>query len=66
MLNTRLLCFVQVIDSVIQVNDKDAFQTCHELARREGLMVGGSAGLNVFAAVELANSMKVTKNSGLA
>lgn len=49
----------QVIDSVIQVKDEDAFQTCHELAKKEGLMVGGSAGLNVFAALELANSLKV-------
>lgn len=36
---------------------------CHELARTEGLMVGGSAGLNTFAAVELANNLEVIMTS---
>ncbi|XP_040579508.1 putative cystathionine beta-synthase MT1108 [Lepeophtheirus salmonis] len=39
-----------VIDDVVQVSDQDSLSTCHILARKEGLMVGGSAGLNVFAA----------------
>lgn len=43
-----------VIDDVVQVHDSDAFKMCHSLARSEGLMVGGSAGLNVHAAVEVA------------
>ena len=46
---------IDVVDSVIRVNDTDAFKTCHELARTEGLMVGGSAGLNTFAALKIAN-----------
>ena len=45
-----------VIDDVIQVSDKHAFQTCRKLAQTEGMLVGGSAGLNVYAAVELANA----------
>ena len=40
--------------------DEDAFHTCHELARREGLLVGGSAGLNTWAAVQIANNMEVS------
>jgi len=32
---------------------------CHALARKEGLMVGGSAGLNAYAAIKLANEIKV-------
>ena len=47
-----------VIDDVIQVRDEDAFATCHELAKKEGLMVGGSAGLNTFAAIQLANQLE--------
>ena len=41
------------------MSDSEAFQMCHELARTEGLMVGGSAGLNTFAAVDLANNLTV-------
>jgi cystathionine beta-synthase len=48
-----------VIDSVIQVTDEQSFQTCHQLARKEGLMVGGSAGLNTWAAIQLANQLEV-------
>ena len=40
--------------------DEDAFHTCHELARREGLLVGGSAGLNTWAAVQIANNLEVS------
>ena len=39
--------------------DEDAFLTCHELARKEGLLVGGSAGLNTWAAIHLANQLEV-------
>lgn len=45
-----------VIDEVIRVTDEDSFKTCHRLARKEGLMVGGSAGLNTFAAIKIANA----------
>lgn len=31
---------------------------CHRLARKEGMLVGGSAGMNVHASVELANSLE--------
>ena len=52
-----------VIDDVIEVTDKESFTMCHQLARKEGLMVGGSAGLNTFAAIKLANEMKVIKST---
>ena len=47
-----------VIDDVVQVTDKEAFSMCRTLACTEGILVGGSAGLNVHAAVQLANSME--------
>ena len=42
-----------------QVTDKEAFFRCHQLAKREGLLVGGSAGLNVEAALRIANEAEV-------
>ena len=47
-----------IINAVIPVNDTDAFTMCKRLARTEGIFVGGSAGLNVHAAVELANRVE--------
>jgi len=38
--------------------DNEAFTTCHRLAREEGLSVGGSAGLNVHAALNIAKESK--------
>jgi len=48
---------MSIIDRVIRVTDADAFKTCRELAHKEGVLVGGSAGLNVHAAIEVANSV---------
>jgi len=45
-----------VVDDVIQVSDQQSFSRCHQLARTEGLMVGGSAGLNTEAAIRIANN----------
>lgn len=45
---------MNLIDEVFPVTDEQAFSTCHALARTEGICAGGSAGLNVFAALELA------------
>ena len=46
-----------VIDDCVQVHDKEAFAMCKHLAVHEGLMVGGSAGLNVFASMKLAATL---------
>ena len=45
------------IDSCIQVNDLESFAMCHALAMQEGISVGGSAGLNVFGALKVAESV---------
>jgi len=46
------------IDDVVRVTDEQSFRMCHEMAKKEGLMVGGSAGLNTWAAVKLANELE--------
>jgi cysteine synthase len=43
-----------VYDEVLRVSDADAIATARRLAREEGMLVGISAGANVFAALQLA------------
>lgn len=46
-----------IIDGYVTVDDADAFAMALRLTREEGLFVGGSAGLNLHAAVELAREL---------
>ena len=46
-----------LIDEFRQVSDKDAMATARRMAREEGILVGGSAGLNVFLAMQLAREL---------
>jgi cystathionine beta-synthase len=46
------------IDEVVQVTDRDAFQTARDLARKEGILAGGSSGATVWAALELAKKIE--------
>ncbi len=46
-----------VIDEVITVSDADAFETVKQLAAREGVLAGSSAGANVFAALQVAERL---------
>lgn len=43
-----------IFDEVIEVSDNDAFTTAKDLAKTDGLLVGVSAGANVFAASQIA------------
>src|SRR5881398_10273 len=43
-----------VVDEWVRVSDRDSFLTARALARDEGLLVGGSGGTTVWAALELA------------
>lgn len=43
-----------VLDEIVQVGDEEAIATCGRLAREEGLLVGISAGANVWAACRIA------------
>lgn len=46
-----------VVDDVIKVTDKDAFQCGRRLANEEGLFAGGSSGANVWTALEIAKQL---------
>lgn len=46
-----------LVDDYVTVTDRDAFAMAFRLTREEGLFVGGSAGLNLHAAVELARQL---------
>jgi cystathionine beta-synthase len=46
-----------VVDRYVTVSDKDSFLTTRRLAQVEGLLVGGSCGLAVHAALEVAKGI---------
>lgn len=45
------------IDRIIKVSDKDAFLTCRELVKKEGILAGGSSGAALWAALEIAREI---------
>jgi cysteine synthase A len=47
----------EVMDEIISVSDEDAISVSRQLAREEGLLVGISAGANVFAALKVAKRL---------
>jgi cystathionine beta-synthase len=50
-----------VADRIIEVSDADSFAMTRRLAREEGLLVGGSSGMAVHAAVQLAEELAGTE-----
>lgn len=47
-----------IIDDVLPFTDKDAFQTARTLARKEGILAGGSTGANVWACLQIAKTLR--------
>jgi len=47
-----------LVDRWIKTNDKDSFQVARQLIRQEGLLVGGSSGSAVWAALQIGATMK--------
>jgi cystathionine beta-synthase len=47
----------EVVDEVIQVNDRESFLMTRQLMREEGLFAGGSCGMAVVAAVRAAKEL---------
>ena len=52
----------KILDRVIKVTDDEAYQTAKQLSKKEGLLVGISAGANVFAAQQVAEELGPGKN----
>jgi cystathionine beta-synthase len=46
-----------VIDSWVTVSDRDSFETARRVTREEGILIGGSGGTAVYAALEAAQEM---------
>jgi cystathionine beta-synthase len=45
---------LKLIDRIVQVNDRDSFLTARRITREEGILVGGSSGTAMKAAMEVA------------
>ncbi len=45
---------IKMVDQIVQVTDKQSFVAARRLAREEGILVGGSSGLALHAALEVA------------
>jgi cysteine synthase A len=49
---------VSILDEIIQVSDRDAYETSRRLAIEEGLLGGISSGASVYGALQVAKRMK--------
>jgi cystathionine beta-synthase len=50
-----------VVDRYVRVSDRDAFRMARAVTRQEGILVGGSCGSAVHAALEVARELDETK-----
>ena len=48
---------ISLVDKVIKITDKNAFETARELARKEGILAGSSSGAALYAALRLAEEI---------
>ena len=52
---------MSIVDDIIQVSDRDAFRMARRLAQEEGILVGGSGGTAVHAALKVAELLPRNK-----
>jgi cystathionine beta-synthase len=50
-----------VVDRYVKVSDRDSFRTARAVTRQEGILIGGSAGSAVFAALQVARELEAAK-----
>jgi cystathionine beta-synthase len=46
-----------IVDTVVMVSDRDSFLTARRVTRDEGILIGGSGGTAVWAALEVGNGL---------
>lgn len=46
-----------IYNEIIKIEDEEAYKMVHDLARKEGLLLGPSGGASVFAAIQVANKL---------
>ncbi|MDD2689750.1 MAG: cystathionine beta-synthase [Candidatus Omnitrophica bacterium] len=51
----------QIVDEMVRVSDKESFNTARRLSREEGLLVGGSSGTALAAALKYARRLEEPK-----
>jgi len=51
----------QLVDDMVRVSDKESFNTARRLAREEGLLIGGSGGTALAAALKYARRLDSPK-----
>ena len=54
----------RLVDRWVKSNDRDSFLTARQLIRQEGLLVGGSSGAAVFAAMQISRAVPSSWASG--
>lgn len=52
---------LDILDDVVQVDDKECFLSTREIVRREGIFAGGSCGAAVMGAIKYARGLKEPK-----
>lgn len=52
---------LDILDDIVQVDDKECFMMTRELVRREGIFCGGSCGAAVMGAIKYARTLKEPK-----
>jgi cystathionine beta-synthase len=50
-----------VVDRYVKVSDRDSFRAARAVTRQEGILIGGSAGSAVFAALQVARELDASK-----